>query len=170
MNDQEREDTFERWISEYRPLLHRTVRAFARPADADDLMQELLLSLWKALPAYRSESRASTFVYRVTHNAALTWHRGHRRRMIETLPEPEAVPESLEGSCLHRDERMLNLLYERIHELSPVDRSLMLLSLDDLGYQEIGAIHGLSSNVVGVRLHRLRKQILSDMKENFDDL
>ncbi|MDA7865119.1 sigma-70 region 4 domain-containing protein, partial [bacterium] len=75
-----------------------------------------------------------------------------------------------EGSCLHRDERMLNLLYERIHELSPVDRSLMLLSLDELGYQEIGAIHGLSSNVVGVRLHRLRKQILSDMKENFDDL
>jgi len=35
MNDQEREDTFERWVSDHRPLLHRTVRAFARPADAE---------------------------------------------------------------------------------------------------------------------------------------
>lgn len=169
MNDQDREDTFERWTSEHRALLHRTVRAFARPADADDLMQELLLSLWKALPAYRMESRSSTFIYRVAHNAALTWHRG-RRRPTETLSEPEAVPESVQGTCQQHDEQVLDLLYEHIHALSPVDRSLMLLSLDDLGYGEIGAIHGLSSNVVGVRLHRLRKQILSDMKENFDEL
>ena len=170
MNDKEREDTFERWVSEYRPLLHRTVRAFARPADVDDLMQELLLSWWKALPANRSECRASTFVYRVAHNAALTWHRGRRRRLLETLSEPESVPESVEGSYQQDDERLLDLLYEHIHELSPVDRSLMLLSLDDLGYEEIGSIHGLSSNVVGVRLHRLRKQLLSDMKEILDDL
>ena len=170
MNDQDREDTFERWTSEHRALLHRTVRAFARPADADDLMQELLLSLWKALPAYRLESRPSTFIYRVAHNAALTWHRGRRRQPTETLSEPEAVPESVQGTCQQHDEQVLDLLYEHIHALSPVDRSLMLLSLDDLRYGEIGAIHSLSSNVVGVRLHRLRKQILSDMKENFDEL
>ena len=131
MNHQDREDTFECWTSEHRALLHRTVRAFARPADADDLMQELLLSLWKAIPAYRSESRVSTFVYRVTHNAALTWHRGRRRRLIKRLPEPEAVPESIEGSYLQHDERLLDLLYEHFHALSPVDRSLMLLALDD---------------------------------------
>ena len=61
-------------------------------------MQELLLSLWKDLPAYRSESRVSTLAYRVMHNAALSWHRGRHRRLIKTLPEPEAVPESIEGT------------------------------------------------------------------------
>ena len=135
-----------------------------------DLMQALLLSLWKALPAYRSDSRVSTIVHRVTHNAALTWHRDRRRRQIETHPEPESVPESIEGSCHRRDEWVLDLLSQCIQELSPVDRSPMLLSLDNLSYEEIGFIHGLSSNLVGVSHHRLRKQLLTDMKENLDDL
>lgn len=133
-------------------------------------MQELLLALLKAIPLYRSDSHVSTFVYRVAHNAALTWYRSRTRHQLESLPEPELVSESANAASQQHDERLLELLYGHIHRLPPVDRSLMLLSLDDLSYEEIGTIHGMKANLVGVRLHRLRKQLIEDMEENLNDL
>lgn len=170
MSDPERDETFRRWVDEHRALVHRTARAFATPSDVDDLTQELLLALWKAAPAFRGESRESTFVYRVVHNAALSWRRGRRRRPVESLAEPDAIADEGGGRSRRDDERLLDLVYRRIQALEPIDRSLMLMSLDDLSYEEIGAVLGLKANAVGVRLHRLRKRLLKDLQENLDDL
>ena len=73
---------FADWLAPHLPMLHRTARAFAQPADQHDLLQEMTVALWKARPRFRAESATGTFVHRVAHNAALTWRRGENRRRL----------------------------------------------------------------------------------------
>jgi RNA polymerase sigma factor (sigma-70 family) len=157
----DRETRFAAWTREHIAILHRVVQAFAIGDDRHDLMQEVLLALWRAAPAFLGASAPSTFVYRVAHNAALLWHRTerkHRRRIavagdIDWMTRPDA------GRARSDTPSRLDQLYATIHSLPPIDRSLIILSLDGLGYREIAEIHGLSESNVGVRLTRLRKRL-----------
>lgn len=162
MKSREREALFDAWTREHAAILERTARVFAGAADRDDLLQELLLAVWRAIPAFRHGSKVSTFLYRVTHNAALTWTRARRSRpdlVADQLPElidprptaPLAAEDDGPGRLVR--------LYAAIQSLPEVDRSLVLLSLDGVSYAEIAALHGLSESNVGVRLTRARKSL-----------
>lgn len=163
MDARERDSLFEAWTREHAAILERAARAFARPADRDDLLQELLLAVWRAVPAFRHGSKVSTFLYRVAHNAALTWVRARRSRpdlVAEPLPEvvdARSTEQPLAGES--DGPGRLVRLYEAIRMLPEVDRSLVLLSLDGVSYAEIAAVHGLSESNVGVRLTRARKTL-----------
>jgi RNA polymerase sigma-70 factor (ECF subfamily) len=156
-----RDELFATWMRDHLPILHHVVHAFATGADRHDLMQEIMLGLWRAAPAFQGDSRSSTFVYRVAHNTALLWHRTerrHRRRLavaadIDWMARPDA------GRNRSDTPARLDALYAALRLLPPVDRSLLLLSLDGLGYREIAAIHDLSESNVGARLSRIRQQL-----------
>lgn len=161
-------DDFAAWLAPHLPMLHRTARAFAEPADQHDLLQELTLALWKARPRFRDESAAATFLHRVAHNAALTWRRGEGRRRLRGV--------AVEAELLVRDAGtdpqgpLLERLYAAIRRLSPVERSLILLSLDGVSYDEIARLHGLSPTNIGARLTRLRQRLATQVKEDADGL
>jgi RNA polymerase sigma-70 factor (ECF subfamily) len=155
-----REARFAEIHREYRGLIAKVAHAFAwNAADRDDLFQEILISLWDAMPQFHGGAKLSTYVYRVALNCAINWKRSRRRytRKLEAF-EQEAPPASAAPAT--PDEERLRWLYARIQELPPVDRSLMLLSLDRLGYGEIAEITGLSESNVGVRLHRIKQQLI----------
>lgn len=158
------DELFQAWVSEHVGVLHRIARAFALGADQHDLLQELLLALWRAAPAFRGDSAPTTFIFRVAHNRALTWRRSEaRRRHRQSEYERLRVEETTgEGPQIER-------LYAAIRKLEAVDRSLMLLSLEGQSYAEIAAIHGLSETNVGARLTRTRKKI-TQLMENDDGL
>jgi RNA polymerase sigma factor (sigma-70 family) len=157
----ERTRCFEAWLVEHGAILERTARGFAAAADRDDLSQELLLAVWKAVPAFRAGARVSTFLYRVAHNAALTWSRGRRRRGAREAPlELAAVLPAAPSS----DEERLARLYAAIQTLPPLDRSLVLLSLDDLSYAEMATLHGLTPSNVGARLTRARQALAANLR------
>lgn len=145
-------------------ILHHVANGFAEGDDRNDLMQELLLAVWKAIPAFRNGAQVSTFIYRVSHNAALTWKRTQRtyRRKVdefESLASTDAAHHAADPSVA-----LLERIYTEIRQLPPLDRSLMLLSLDGLSYREMAAIHGLSESNVGVRLNRARQQLANALK------
>ena len=78
-------------MQDHRAILHHVANGFAEGDDRNDLMQELLLAVWKAIPAFRDGAQPSTFVYRVSHNAALTWkrtQRNYRNRLERFQSEP----------------------------------------------------------------------------------
>ncbi len=166
METSDRHRRFAEWIRDHAAILHRVVHGFAAAADRDDLMQELLLAVWKALPAFRGESAPSTFVYRVTHNAALTWKRARRSddrlepldRETVSRAEARVAPDSAD------DRERLELLYAAIRRLPPLDRSLLLLSLDGVGYDAIALLHGLTPTNVGARLTRARHKLAIDLE------
>lgn len=163
---------FERWLADHAAVLHHVANGFADGADRHDLMQELLLALWKAAPAYRQDSKVSTFIYRVAHNAALTWKRTQRnyRSRIEQFETLSQVMIPDEDTLAARERETLEHLYAHIRQLPPVDRSLILLHLDGVSYAEMAQIHGLSETNVGVRLSRLKQKLSDSMKELSDEL
>lgn len=157
---------FADWLAPHLPMLNRTARAFAEPAEQHDLLQELTVALWKARPRFRDESAAGTFVHRVAHNAALTWRRGeNRRRLRGVAVEAELL---MRHAGTDPQGALLERLYAAIRQLPPVERSLILLSLDGVAYGEIARLHGLSETNVGARLSRIRRRV-SSLVEEADD-
>ena len=170
MSPPEQQERFERWVSEHAAILHHVVNGFAEGDDRKDLMQELLLALWKAVPAFRDDARSSTFIYRVAHNAALTWQRTRRNYERKVEQFGALVPEDTPGSAVSPDAELLQRVYAEIRKLPAVDRSLILLSLDGLAYREMAEIHGLSESNVGVRLNRARQKLTLNLKESAHEL
>src|SRR5687767_15161248 len=89
MNSRQQEEIFDSWLREHATILHHVANGFATGTDRHDLMQELMFAVWRAVPAFRAASLPSTFIFRVTHNAALTWKRTEKsyRRRVDSLQE-----------------------------------------------------------------------------------
>ncbi|MBC8026753.1 MAG: RNA polymerase sigma factor [Steroidobacteraceae bacterium] len=168
MNSRDTQATFDSWLRDYAGILHHVANAFATGADRHDLMQELMLALWRAIPAFRAASLPSTFIYRVTHNAALTWKRaarGHQRK-LDALHDLQPASIDLAGQPdADAPTEQLELLYSAIRILEPLDRSLVLLQLDAVSYAQIAEIHGLSESNVGVRLNRIKQKLTTIIQE-----
>ena len=144
---------------EHAGLVIKTAHAFTtNAADRDDLYQEILLSIWQALPQFKGQAKLSTYVYRVAHSCALNWKRSRQRyqrkvdRFALEVPDLTSTPEERERVAW---------LYARIQQLPPVDRTLILLYLDKVNYADMAEISGLSETNIGVRLHRIKQQLIA---------
>lgn len=170
MTPHEQEELFQRWLNEHGAMLHHVARGFAQGADQQDLTQELMLALWRAAPSFRGGSKESTFIYRVAHNAALVWQRSRKayRSKLERLEAQPDDPPERDRAAANRE--ALDHVYAAIRSLDPLDRSLILLQLDQLSYAEIAAIHGLSETAVGARLTRIKQKIANQLKDIIHEL
>lgn len=156
MDSEQQQAIFETWIGGHAATLHRAVNAFAEGADREDLMQEVLLSVWRSIPAFRGDCSPATYLYRISHNAAMMWRRQKARQWRSDRVE---IPiQSLDPA--------LEQIYDAIRAFPPLDRSLLLLQLDGMSYAEIAAIHGIDENLVGVRLARARQKLIHKLKED----
>lgn len=147
------------WMRGHLGVLHRISRAFAEPADQPDLMQELMLAVWRAAPSFRGDSTPATFIHRVAHNRAMTWRRRETGRRLRTAAAQEEWRMQSEAPEEASDAALLDRLYAAIRKLGPLDRSLVLLSLEGVAYREMAQLHALSESNVGVRLNRARTRI-----------
>ncbi len=101
MDVKQQHECFEKWMADHIAILYRVVNGFAEGDDRNDLMQEVILAVWHAIPRFRAESKPTTFLYRVSHNAALSWRRtrhNYRRRVeqatlfAEVDSQPDHTP------------------------------------------------------------------------------
>jgi RNA polymerase sigma factor (sigma-70 family) len=148
-------------------ILLKTACGFAAPADRDDLVQDMLIAIWQALPSFDGRSSISTFVYRVAHNRALNWNRTttrYRRKIAAWQCEAHLA---LAPEANHTEEK-LEWLYAIIRRLPPGDRTLLMLHLERLSHQEIADVTGLTVGNIGVRMHRIRRW-LAEQKGEHDD-
>ena len=170
----DRESLFQSWLEEHRGILVKVARAYAAtPADMADLQQECMLQLWISMASFAQQAKASTWIYRVCLNTALTWRRGTTRRLnrVEPVAELGDVAAATATPAEHAGDReILEKLYAAIHAMSDPDRALVLLALDGLAYREIAEITGLTENHVGVALTRARKRLAAAMKGVTDEL
>ena len=161
MNREEQQQRFIEWAHAFDNLLWKAARSFAIGTDQEDLHQELLLALWKSIPAFRGEAKASTFVYRVAYNYALTWTRKAKRHEVGLEQAAGVAARTVANAT----ESQLEQLYGQIRELNPLDRTLILLYLDDISYREMAEVTGLSESNVGVRLNRVKKLLAQRLQE-----
>lgn len=168
MKESEQQHIFDTWLGQYKALLFKVVRAYAfTEFDRDDLFQEITIQVWRSIPAFRGEAAVSTWLYRVSLNTAMRWsvkERKHTdgRESIDGLPY--AHGKLLEEQAAHNDEK-LAWLYAEIGLLTEVDRSLTLLLLDGFSYKEMASMLGLTETNIGVRLHRIKKHLITQSKK-----
>ena len=163
MKSSDREALFVEWIEEYEGIIFKMVRAYAVDrSDQDDLFQEIALQLWLSIPSFQGCSKPSTWIYKVALNTAFVWRRKegkHRSRSeisLETSEESASGPNPANAA---EDREDLAWLYEELRALDKIDRSIALLYLDDVSYRDMGEILGLTESNIGVRVHRLKKQL-----------
>ena len=125
------------------------------PEEVADLFQEILINLWKGFPQFRGESNVRTWIYRVSLNTCISSER-KKSRKVDTLPLTMDIDLFSDSD---EDTKQVQMLRDRINKLGPFDRAIVLLWLENLSYDEIGAIVGISAKNVSVRLVRIKEQL-----------
>ncbi len=150
-----REKEFERLIREHKSTIYTVCYMFSDDKDeVADLFQEILIRIWQGYPSFRGESSPATWIWRISVNTCVTAERKKKKRKTEALSmDIDLFEDSGE------DFRQIRKLHTKIHKLGLIDRAIVLLWLEDLSYEEIGAIIGISAKNVSVKLVRIREQL-----------
>jgi len=161
MKREEQTALFERWIQDHPGIPQKVARSFcAVDADREDLLQEIRVAIWLAIPAYDRRSKVSSYIYRISLNRAISWRRRPQNRKGQTETIEDHVQVADESS--HTDPR-LEIVYEAIRVLPEAERALILLQLDGFNYGEIATTLGISESNVGVRLTRIRTKFSTQL-------
>ena len=157
----DKEYQFEQLVRQHKRTIYTVCYMFSRnKAEIDDLFQEILIRLWNGFDNYEGRSTAQTWIYRVALNTAINQDKKERRRI-------ETVPLTVDIDPYEADDprtQQIRELYDRISRLDLIDRSLILLWLEGITYDEIGAIIGITPNNVGVRLARIKEKLVKMSK------
>lgn len=159
-----REQQFLELVRANEARLRRICRVYTRdPESCKDLQQEILLQLWRSLPSFAGASSADTWLYRVALNTALSYSRRRPDRR-ETPLELDTTDAEQSGESPTTDELLENAeqrerLYAAIDRLGSVDKMLVTMYLDDRSYRDMAEVLGVTENLVGVKLHRIKKSL-----------
>lgn len=126
-------------------------------SDQKDLYQDVVYQLWKSFDSFRSESKISTWMYRVALNTALTRLK-KSKRMGHPVSIDKVVMEQTENYDSEFEEK-LKIMYAHIKQLNVLEKGLMLLLLEGKKYEEIAEIMGLSPSNVGTKISRVKQKL-----------
>ena len=145
---------FERIIEAHKASIYSVCYMYAaNKIEADDIFQEILINLWNGLKSFRGESELKSWVYRISLNTCISYQ---RKKRVKTEPLDIAPEIFTTDSPAGRQTEQLR---RRITRLDPMDRAIVLLWLEDMAYEEIGAIVGMTAKNVGVRLIRIKEKL-----------
>lgn len=138
-------------------IAYKVCRIYFRgPEDQADVLQEMMYQLWRSFDSFDSRSKFSTWMYSVCLNTALTYRRkSNKHQAMEMVVEHEQIPVPPEANR----EDAISGLYQAIGALQPVNKAVIMLYLEELSYEEIAEITGLSRSNVSVRLVRAKKEL-----------
>ena len=149
------EKEFEQMVQSNKSTIYTVCYMFARdPDEVADLFQDVLVHLWQGFPKFEHRSDIRTWIYRVSMNVCLSADRKKRSRNTEPLtldidPFEDTDPNSVQ----------MEMLRKRISKLDIFDRAIIMLWLENMSYEEIGAVMGITAKNVGVKLFRIKEQL-----------
>ncbi|MCU0975196.1 MAG: sigma-70 family RNA polymerase sigma factor [Steroidobacteraceae bacterium] len=160
MSREHRQQQFEQVLADHGPALARLAAAYERrPALREELLQDIAVALWQALPSFRGDASMKTFVLRVATNRAMT-HLARRPPPTAGLDEAVDLPADGPSPEVAADVASRNARLMRAVEDLPLPmKQVMSLALEGLPPSDIAAVLGLSESNVGVRLHRAKAKL-----------
>jgi len=157
---------FVQLLGEHRAILYKVASSYCRSRDdRGDLLQEMIVQLWRSRERYDATQRFSTWMYRVALNVAISFYRKEARRVRDVVPLEELGFEVGTDALFDDVSPDLRRLRERIRALDDLDRALMLLYLDDHGSEAIAEIMGLSATNVSTRISRIKKKLQTEWEK-----
>lgn len=158
-----KEQEFLKEIDNCKGLILKLIGLYAYSfADRNDIYQEILFNAWRGIKSFQGKSKFSTWLYQVALNTIFTYNRTSKKTMgkisdIEDLIVPVA-PQVEKREDVQR-------LYQAIRKLAETDRIIITLNLEGYENPEIADILGISPNYVGVKLHRIKNQLQTFLKQ-----
>jgi RNA polymerase sigma factor (sigma-70 family) len=150
---------FERLLEENAGILYRVARSYTRgPDEREDLVQEMVVQLWRSFGRYDEAQRFSTWMYRIALNVAISAVRTESRRARHIVV---ADADALQVAAPERDPR-LDDMYEAIQRLDQLSRALVVLHLEGNPHEVIAEVLGISESNVSTRLGRIKQQLKRD--------
>lgn len=138
---------------------------FYRHPYREDCYQEMLIRLWRAYPAFKGQCAFATWMYRVALNTAIDLVRRESVRPLHReLTAAEYALRDASGGNAEAELRK-ERLYRAIDTLTEVDKAIILLYLEENDYKQIAEVVGLSVNHVGVKINRIKKQLIKLLKD-----
>jgi RNA polymerase sigma-70 factor (ECF subfamily) len=145
------------------------VRLTANEEDASDVVQEAYLRAWKGIRRFRGDAQFSTWMYRITANAAATNVRRRRRQQADPFEddlEPADPRTDLQPAAMAESAEAMERISDALDELPPKLRSVVVLKdVYDLSHEAIADELGITVAAAKVRLHRGRRKLRDALYE-----
>ncbi|WP_134088147.1 RNA polymerase sigma factor [Olivibacter sp. XZL3] len=123
---------------------------------ANDLMQETFIKVWQNLDRFRNQSQISTWIYRIAVNTCLSFLRVEKRKATDEINDRIIETKAEETSD---KQEQVNQLYKCIAQLEENERIIITMVLDEIPYQEIAEISGISEGNLRVKIHRIKSKL-----------
>jgi RNA polymerase sigma factor (sigma-70 family) len=148
---------FKKIYDQYAAMVLHLCRGFMKGDRdlANDLAQDVFVNVWNALPGYRAEASYKTWIYRITVNTCLLQIRKAKNRIKVPIEDVGPLVES-EHTRTDDNERML---YQAIGQLDEVDRLIIMMVLEQVEYEEIARVMGITENNLRVKIHRIKGKL-----------
>ena len=150
-------------LSKYQGILHKVnLIYFRNKTDREDNFQEIMYQLWKSFPGLQNRNSIGSWIYAVSINTSIS-----RLKKEARLEYREKLPESIDQFDLVEElsfNENFRMLLQAIYHLNEIDKSIMLLYLEEKSYDEISEILGISKSNVGVRINRAKELLKQNLK------
>ncbi len=157
----DQQERFVALLEPHRRVLYKVANAYcSRREDRGDLIQEIVVELWRAFERFDARASFSTWMHRIAVNVAISFHRGESRRIRDALPLDDftmdlaAADRVMEGAG-----EDLHALQQLLAQLDEISRALILLYLEGYGHDEIADTLGISPGNVATRINRIKQKL-----------
>ncbi|MEO5783791.1 MAG: sigma-70 family RNA polymerase sigma factor [Ginsengibacter sp.] len=154
----EKKDTFIKAIQQNEGLIYKVATFYTNSRDdRDDLVQEIIYTLWKSFDTFKQNSSLSTWMYRVAMNVSIF----HLRKSKKTIPTTslDMTTLNLVDHAFDDLEEKIKTLQHHIKDLNLLDKGILMLYMESKSHEEIAEIIGISKSNVGTKLSRIKEKL-----------
>lgn len=162
-----REDAFRKLVTTYKQRLYWHIRKIVlNHDDADDILQNTFVKVWRNMNTFRSESGLYTWLYRIATNESLTFLNQKKKKMFGTGEDiSDYLVENIQNDPYFNGDDIQRKLQEAIARLPDKQRLVFNMRyFDDLKYQDMENILGTSAGALKASFHHAVKKIEEYLK------
>ncbi len=168
MNTSKKQEAFLALLQAHKGIIYKVANAYCPNTEArKDLVQEIIVQLWRSFDNYNNQFKHSTWIYRIALNTAISQYRKETSRKKLVTPLSEDILQLVERVDSNETDTQLKLLQQFIAELKALDKALLLLYLEEKPHAAIAEIMGISVSNVATKIGRIKdilKQKFANIK------
>lgn len=155
--------SFLKILSDYQGIIHKVnLIYFKSDVDRQDNFQEVVYQLWRSFPSLQNKDKPASWIYAVAINTSISKVRKDSRlEFRDSVPDVESVNPYEQQERNENYQKLINAL----HKLNEIDRSIMLLYMEDYTHEEIAEIVGMTPSNIAVKIYRLKSQLKKQLKK-----
>lgn len=164
------EEAFRCIVDAYTERLYWHIRRFLNShEDTDDILQDIFIKIWSALPTFRNDSRLYTWLYRIATNEVLNFLRKQRFKALVSFESASVqLEKKIDEDIYFNGDQLQRELHKAIRRLPEKQRIVFSLRyFDEMKYEEISEITDTSVGALKASYHHAYNKIKEELQKKF---